>query len=409
MAYPEDHWNPDGSDADYLNAIYVTIQARDFYITMQDNIYLCGIGDASFAAHQAAKRMASEWSGLMTFGELNGNLTQDAPILHGEESQGEVELKIMGTRAQLPVWMRISERNSRENCSAIAYWKEQNHVTGIALSGGGADEIWAPTPVRVRSEVNEEYIAQVRVAVGTEDFSVKHIEQAWEYIGLARRHRGQGRKCLRYFKDPIACGAVKWEKKVDGIMRTWYEYVPSSCTPDKTWPLVFVFHGRGGTAETFFDLSGISALAEERQFIAVIPQAGIYQQKEHGLRNVLVWCGEYQGKSIDDVKFIREDLCRYPDPLWHRPESCLCHGTVQRRDDERCAWLCSRRYFYCSGAMVCFAFKRYHENELSAGQPDRSDNVDLRRPGFFMCFASGRSGIAVFTGTKYAHCIHGKD
>ena len=306
VAYPEDHWNPDGSDADYLNAIYVTIQARDFYITMQDNIYLCGIGDASFAAHQAAKRMASEWSGLMTFGELNGNLTQDAQILHGEESQGEVELKIMGTRAQLPVWMRISERNSRENCSAIAYWKEQNHVTGIALSGGGADEIWAPTPVRVRSEVNEEYIAQVRVAVGTEDFSVKYIEQAWEYIGLARRHRGQGRKCLRYFKDPIACGAVKWEKKVDGIMRTWYEYVPSSCTPDKTWPLVFVFHGRGGTAETFFDLSGISALAEERQFIAVIPQAGIYQQKEHGLRNVLLWCGEYQGKSIDDVKFIRE-------------------------------------------------------------------------------------------------------
>lgn len=40
-------------DADYLNAIYVAIQARDFYITMQDNIYLCGIGDGSFAAHQA--------------------------------------------------------------------------------------------------------------------------------------------------------------------------------------------------------------------------------------------------------------------------------------------------------------------------------------------------------------------
>ena len=212
----------------------------------------------------------------------------------------------MGTKAQLPVWMYLTDINDVNNHAAIQYWKEQNHVIGTPLSGAGADEIWAPTPVRVHSEVNEEYIAQVRIAVGRDGFSVKRLEDAWSYIGLARRHRGQGRKCLRYFKDPVACGAVKLEKEVDGIMRTWYEYVPSECTPDQAWPLVFVFHGRGGTAETFFDLSGISALAEARKFIAVIPQAGLYQQKEHGLRNVLVWCGEYQGKFIDDVRFVRE-------------------------------------------------------------------------------------------------------
>ncbi len=44
--------------------------------------------------------------------------------------------------------------------------------------------------------------------------------------------------------------------------------------------LVFVFHGtREVPQKPFFDLSGISALAEERQFI-VIPQAGIYNKKE---------------------------------------------------------------------------------------------------------------------------------
>lgn len=65
-------------------------------------------------------------------------------------------------------------------------------------------------------------------------------------------------------------------------MRTWYEYVPSECTPDQAWPLVFVFHGRGGTAETFFDLSGISALAEARKFIAVIPQQDFTSKKNMG-------------------------------------------------------------------------------------------------------------------------------
>lgn len=77
---------------------------------MQDNIYLCGIGDGSFAAHQAARRMASEWSGLMTFGDLNGDLNAEHTALRGESDQGEVELKVMGMAAQLPVWMSMTAK-----------------------------------------------------------------------------------------------------------------------------------------------------------------------------------------------------------------------------------------------------------------------------------------------------------
>lgn len=306
LATPEaGEWKQDGSDADYLNSVYVAIQARDYYITMQDNIYLCGIGDASFAAHQAARRMASEWSGLMTFGDLDGDLKAEHSVLRGESDQGEVELKVMGMAAQLPVWMCMTEKNAN-NESAISYWKEQNHVVGAPLSGEGADEIWMPTPVRVLSEINEEQIAQVRLAVRETPFTAEQLNAAWSYISLARRHRGPGKKQLRYFKNPIDCGAVKKTLEVDGITRTWYEYVPSACTPDKKWPLVVVFHGRGGTAETFFDLSCVSTVAEERHFIAVVPEASVYQQKSDGLRNVLLWCGIYQDKPIDDVKFIRE-------------------------------------------------------------------------------------------------------
>jgi poly(3-hydroxybutyrate) depolymerase len=306
LATPEaGEWKQDGSDADYLNAVYVAIQARDYYITMQDNIYLCGIGDASFAAHQAARRMASEWSGLMTFGDLDGDLKAEHSVLHGESDQGEVELKVMGMAAQLPVWMSMTAKNA-DNTAAVDFWKEQNHVVGAPLSGEGADEIWMPTPVRVLSEVNEEQIAQVRLAVRKNPFTKEQMEAAWSYIGLARRHRGPGKKQLRYFKEPIACGAEKKTMEVDGMTRTWYEYVPKSCTPDQKWPLVVVFHGRGGTAETFFDLSCVSTVAEERHFIAVVPEAGVYQQKPNGLRNVLLWCGIYQDTPVDDVKFIRE-------------------------------------------------------------------------------------------------------
>jgi poly(3-hydroxybutyrate) depolymerase len=300
----EEGWKTDGSDADYLNAIYVKIQARDWYITMQDNIYLCAFGDASFAAHQAARRMASEWSGVMTFGDLTADLKNEKNIVRGEEDQGQVELKIQGSAAQLPVWMLVSALEGN-NLGAAEYWKEQNHVLAEPYSGHGCDYIWAPDPVRRTNEINEEKISQVRVALG-DTFSARHLENAWGYISMARRHRGQGGKCLRYYKDPAACGAVKKTLDVSGMTRTWFEYVPASCTDGKKYPLVVCMHGRGGSAETFFDLSGMSVVAEERKFIAVFPQAGIHQQKKNGLRNVLLWCGEYRGEPVDDVKFIRE-------------------------------------------------------------------------------------------------------
>lgn len=64
-------WATDGSGADFMNAVYVAIQGRDYYVTMQDNIYACGMGDGAVIAHQAAQKMASEWSGLFTFGALS--------------------------------------------------------------------------------------------------------------------------------------------------------------------------------------------------------------------------------------------------------------------------------------------------------------------------------------------------
>ena len=306
IAYCENgSWDESGMDAAYLNGIYVKIQACDWYVTMQDNIYLSAYGDAAFTAHQAAKTMASEWSGLMTFGDLANDLTKDTQAARGSEDQGQLELKIQGSAAQLPVWMLVSSLEGN-NGTAAEYWKEQNHVKPEPYSGHGCDHIWKPEEVRRFNEINEERISEVRVKISDSGFSQEHLNNAWGYISLARRHRGQGGKCLRYYKDPAACGAVRKTMEVSGMTRTWYEYVPSACTADKKWPLVVIMHGRGGSAETFFDLSGMSVVAEERQFIAVFPEAGIHQQKKNGLRNVLLWCGEYHGEPVDDVKFIRD-------------------------------------------------------------------------------------------------------
>ncbi len=93
----------------------------------------------------------------------------------------------------------------------------------------------------------------------------------------------------------------------------------------------------------------------------------------------------------------------------HRPESCLCHGHSIAGMIERCAWLGSRRIFFTAVAPCSACVQTYHENELSTGQPDRFRQCGFTETSIFYVLRSGRSGIAVFTGTKYAHCIKWKD
>lgn len=297
-------WDLRGRDADYMNAVYVQAQARDYYVTMQDNFYACGIGDGADVAQQAAARMSSEWSGLMTLGDLQVDL--DHVVLNEEAAgmEADGELQVAAEKAQLPVWM-IVECWEGANVKAAAHWQANNRTGEEVFSAKDADYIWMPASIRQTLEMDEEMIAQVRVTVGDAACSLERLETLWGYIGLARRHRGQGRKNLRYFKDPLLCGAVRKTMEVDGLTREWYEYVPECCTSDRKWPLVVVMHGRGGTAETFFDISNMYQVANRRKFIVACPQASVYQQKQGGLRNVALWEGFLDGEAIDDVKFIR--------------------------------------------------------------------------------------------------------
>ncbi len=305
MEADQPSWKQDETAADFMNAVYVKIQARDYYVTMQDNIYALGVGDGAEVAQVAASRMSGDWCGLMTIGDLGIDLAADRMPNVGEQKQNGVELQVSGKKSQLPVWMAFGSLDAAGNAAAVEYWKAHNRVVGEPLSGQGADQIWMPTPVRMTDETNEEKVAQVRLAVGKTADDTELIPVMWAYIGSLRRHRGQGGKILRYFKDPADYGATLHTMVVDGMTRIWYEFVPECCTPDQSWPLVVTMHGRGGTAETFFDLSGMANVAKERRFIAVFPQSSIYQQKPNGLKNVHRWQGIYEGKDIDDVKFIR--------------------------------------------------------------------------------------------------------
>ena len=77
-------WDLSGKDAAYMNAVYVAAQARDHYITMQDNFYALGFGNGADVAHQAVMTSSSEWSGLLTVGDLSVDLSRK--VLEAEKA-----------------------------------------------------------------------------------------------------------------------------------------------------------------------------------------------------------------------------------------------------------------------------------------------------------------------------------
>lgn len=299
-------WNLDGSDADYMNRVYVQINSRRFYITMQDKIYAVGIGNGAAVAQQAVMKMSSEWSGFATFGDMDDRALLNTEMTHGGEQTGKTELTIAAAKVQVPVWMAWTE-NTGANAAVCDYWKTINDADDEAYSNRWADEIYFPRKICKKSQINEEKISQVRVTNQfTGDLKLEFFNKVWDYISLTCRHRGFGTKMLRYWIDLESYGFTYHTMEYDGFTRCWYEYVPDGVKKSgRPVPLVVCMHGRGGTAESFISLSGMSRVAEERDFIVVFPEAGVSQQRPGALRNLLLWCGSYQGKKVDDVGFIR--------------------------------------------------------------------------------------------------------
>lgn len=310
-------WDLSGRGADFVNAAYKKVQSREWFVVMQDCIYLFGFGDGATVAQQAAMKMTSEWSGLATFGSfMDGVLLNVGECRDADTGVQDGELYIASSKAQLPVWMLFQKKSTLDE-QVISYWKQENANQPDPLYDTQGTVIYLPPHLQRTSKTNDEAISQTRVTLGTESANVDVLDYVWSYVGAARRHRSYGGKILRYFRDPLKNGATYHTMEVNGFVREWYEYVPARIKDSaEPVPLVVSMHGRGGNGETFFDISDLSLVAEERGFIALFPTADFYEFKKTGLKTLRLWQGNCNGQKQDSVPFIRamvEDVkSRYP-------------------------------------------------------------------------------------------------
>jgi polyhydroxybutyrate depolymerase len=92
----------------------------------------------------------------------------------------------------------------------------------------------------------------------------------------------------------------------DGRERSYLLYVPGSMDWNQAIPVVFVFHGGTGNAESAIRMSGFNQVADQHGFIVVYPNGTGRVSDE----KLLTWnggacCGYAQEMDVDDVGFVR--------------------------------------------------------------------------------------------------------
>jgi polyhydroxybutyrate depolymerase len=94
----------------------------------------------------------------------------------------------------------------------------------------------------------------------------------------------------------------------EGRTRTYLLYVPKSNNLKNPLPLVFVFHGGGGSGSTFANLTKFHELAETENFLVIYPDGTpnksdgkrLWNDGRHGLE------GDAFSQNVNDVKFIED-------------------------------------------------------------------------------------------------------
>jgi polyhydroxybutyrate depolymerase len=109
-----------------------------------------------------------------------------------------------------------------------------------------------------------------------------------------------GRRTLRAVAYNDHDGTIE----LDGRTRNYFVHTPPAHTGKAPLPLVLVLHGATESAENVERLSGMSAKADQENFLVVYPTG------TGRLKNVPTWnagacCGYAMENKIDDVAFLR--------------------------------------------------------------------------------------------------------
>ena len=172
------------------------------------------------------------------------------------------------------------------------------------------------------------------------------------FAGVAR-YPGNANGALRRYAPIEERGFKKFSAMVPGgyyqdgrdvYNRHWWVYLPETVDAAKPYPVVFVFHGAGGSADEIADRTGWGDLAQKYGFMIICPMASVPNRVRH-VTNIVTKlptrcsapCGipaPPSRSAPNDMQFVDFLYNWLTEKLQHRPQPGVRQRPVLRRHDE---------------------------------------------------------------------------
>lgn len=269
-------WGDIAAESRYVNALREDVSFRPFFCTFSSNFYAIAYDSkASAILADNSLRIPSNWAGIALVGTdgIGAGLVAEM-----QKTPSKVPGVTMSQVLQ-PVWI-VSKEKTPDVQRAIDYFRYANHSEYISTPVSYADEMYLP---RLGGTIDNEWCANVIYSKKDWKDCLNREFAASVYDNLLQgvyRYPGDSDGALRQNDSIFVRGFKKFEAMVAGgfkadgsdtYKREWFVYVPKSVDVTKPAPLVFVFHGAGGTGNEIADRSGWSAVADAKGLILVMP------------------------------------------------------------------------------------------------------------------------------------------
>ena len=283
-------------------------KTRDAAFNLNERaFYVVGYGAGGTAVNEFAMTWPALLCGVATVG---GNAVPAAqitalgdalsyPFVQAGNLSGQQENALPNKDIPVPMWI-VESADAAQNSAAVqSYWVAANNAKAAT-----ANE-YAQTVFE-----NDQQRVWVTTSANADKITPEILFTA--FLADVQRFVGDPGGRLEWTVKPTNDGKTGFfysQETVDGNLRRWYTYVPSSYQTGSKVPLVVAIHGYSSAIHAFTGDSRWQDVAEKNGFIVVFPQAYVNEFPSRGEVLAPVWHSYSYAlteTATDDVEFLRQ-------------------------------------------------------------------------------------------------------
>lgn len=262
------------SGAAYLAKLRRYVAYRPFFCAFASSFYAVAYGpDTSDLLLFHSVRNPQSWAGIALLG------TRGMPEDLAREGK-TMESRVPGVKlSEVPMPLYASgDASSPDFHRLVAYYRAADHSAFLSRVTDAGTEVYSP---RRGGTLDDPWCASLAAAGDSRAFASADV--LWHFFQGTYRYPGSLNGSLRHASPISRRGFRRFEALVPGgwrndssdlYSREWYVYAPASAETEET-PVLFLFHGAGGTGEEIADRTGWASVASEKGFILVCPTGSL--------------------------------------------------------------------------------------------------------------------------------------